>query len=319
LVLDSDPRVSQSKRGLREPLRISHVAALVPNIEATIQFLGELLGWGPWSVYQLVEPRLGARSYRGNDGTFGMIGAETHLHEIDFALNEAVTGPSIYSEYLVRRDYGLHHIACMAGAAGLEAVRRRFDQEGIGIAMAGCIDATIDFMYFDTEPQLGVAIESGTGHAISLKPDRQLAPPTRANAPATLKEIALVVDDVDRAIRSFTRILGWSPWRVHTESLRDAQRDGSRVRIEHRVARTHVAPITIALVQPTVGPSAEAEGLQRSGNGLQHIACELDGDERDRVRDVLRTHDVATIISGHEGPLEVWYLDTTPRLKLLFR
>ena len=111
-------------------------------------------------MYQLVEPRLASRRYRGGED-FGTIGAETHLGEIDFALNEAVSDPSIYSEFLERRDYGLHHIACMAGLEGLEAVRRRFDDEGIGVAMAGRIDETIEFMYFDTEPALGVAIESG--------------------------------------------------------------------------------------------------------------------------------------------------------------
>jgi catechol 2,3-dioxygenase-like lactoylglutathione lyase family enzyme len=307
------------ERSLRDPLRISHVAALVPDIEAAMGFLGELLGWGPWSVYQLVEPRLASRTYRGRNGAYGMIGAETHLGEIDFALNEAISGPSVYSEFLEHRDYGLHHIACMAGAAGLDAVRRRFDNEGIGVVMAGRIDETIEFMYFDTEPALGVAIESGSGHAISLEPDRRVAPATTARAPALLREVALVVDDLDGSIDSFARILGWSSWDVQIETLGDARREGARVQIELRVARVVVGPIVVALVQPTAGPSVEADALRLSGNGLQHIVCELGGDERERVGDVLRAHDVATIVSGHEGGLEVWYLDSTPRVKLLFR
>ena len=53
-------------------LRISHVAALVPDIDCSIRFLCELLGWGPWSVYQLVEPRLNSQRYRGSDGVFGI-------------------------------------------------------------------------------------------------------------------------------------------------------------------------------------------------------------------------------------------------------
>jgi methylmalonyl-CoA/ethylmalonyl-CoA epimerase len=43
---------------------------------------------------------------------------------------------------------------------------------GAKILMEGRIGETIRFYYLDTEPMLKVIFESGTGHAVDLKPSR---------------------------------------------------------------------------------------------------------------------------------------------------
>ena len=43
---------------------------------------------------------------------------------------------------------------------------------GAKILMEGRIGETIRFYYLDTEPMLKVIFESGTGHAVDLKPAR---------------------------------------------------------------------------------------------------------------------------------------------------
>ena len=102
-----------------------------------------------------------------------MIGAETHVGEIVVELLQPVDGPSIYKEWLDSHGEGLHHIAVMRPTASeSEATMRHFDELGAGVLMEGRIGETIHFYYLDTEPLLKVIFESGTGHAVDLKPAR---------------------------------------------------------------------------------------------------------------------------------------------------
>ncbi len=250
-----------------------------------------------------------------------MIGAETHVGEIDFALNQALSGPSIYDEYLARRGEGLHHIACMSGepGGGLR-VRDRFAAAGIGVAMGGTIDGAVEFFYFDTEPVLGVAVESGSGHAIGLPPDR-VFPSDGASASAragraALAEISVVVADLDAAAQSYTRLLGWGPWDAREVSVH-GRRNGTPVEYTAATARTQVGPVKFEIVQPGPGPSVERGTLDGRGSGLHHVSCALPPGDADRVRDLLDERGIGIDLGGTLDGVDFWYLDTVPRLKLL--
>src|SRR6516164_7810384 len=66
---------------------------------------------------------------------------------------------------------GLHHVACMLHThAEADEARKRFERMGAQVLMGGRIGESIQFYYLDTEPLLKVIIESGSGHAIDLKP-----------------------------------------------------------------------------------------------------------------------------------------------------
>jgi methylmalonyl-CoA/ethylmalonyl-CoA epimerase len=306
------------------PLRITHVAALVRDIDGSIELLHTLLGWGPWSIYNLVPPRLRERRYRDEPGTFGMIGAETHVGPIDFALNQARTGPSIYDEYLARRGEGLHHLACMSGKpGGGQRVRAHFSAAGIAITMTGRIDQAIEFFYFDTEPALAVAIESGSGHAIGLPPDRVFPPdgsPTTTSH-AALAEISVVVGDLKKTMQSYQRLLGWGPWQVREigpSGLNGLRRGADLVGYTGSTARTQVGPVVFELFQPKTGPSVESMTLATCGPGLHHVTCTFESNATARVRDLLTQRNIEVELTGRLDGVEFWYLDTTPRLKLLF-
>jgi len=53
-----------------------------------------------------------------------------------------------------------------------ERLAAHFAGMGAKILMEGRIGETIRFYYLDTEPMLKVIFESGTGHAVDLKPAR---------------------------------------------------------------------------------------------------------------------------------------------------
>ena len=105
----------------------------------------------------------------------GSAGAPLPISQIAIVVEllQPVDGPSIYKEWLDEHGEGLHHIAVMRPTPEeSEDARRHFDELGAGVLMEGRLGETIHFYYLDTEPLLKVIFESGTGHAVDLKPVR---------------------------------------------------------------------------------------------------------------------------------------------------
>ena len=155
------------------PMPISQIAIVVRNIDEALERYHRALGWGPWNIYEHRPPALHDTYLHGQPAEFTMLGAETHVGEIVVELLQPVDGPSIYKEWLDEHGEGLHHIAVMRPTpAESESTRRRFAEMGASVLMEGRIGETIHFYYLDSEPLLKVIVESGTGHAVDLRPSR---------------------------------------------------------------------------------------------------------------------------------------------------
>lgn len=154
-----------------EPLPISQIAIVVADMDDALERYHRTLGWGPWNVYRHEPPTLHDTYLHGEPADYTMIGAETHVGPIVVELLQPLEGPSIYKEWLEEHGEGLHHIAVMRPTPDeSKQTRQRFEREGAGVLMEGRLGETIHFYYLDTEPSLKVIFESGTGHAVDLKP-----------------------------------------------------------------------------------------------------------------------------------------------------
>lgn len=154
-----------------QPLPITQIAIVVHDLRAALEQYHRALGWGPWNVYEHVAPQLHDTHLRGTPTEFSMLGAECHVGPIVVELLQPLEGPSIYREWLEEHGEGLHHIAVMRPSAEeSEATRRHFADLGAAVLMGGRIGETIEFYYLDTQPLLKVILESGSGHAVDLKP-----------------------------------------------------------------------------------------------------------------------------------------------------
>jgi len=155
----------------RADLTVTQIGVVVRDIRASLAVYHDLLGWGPWNVYELTPPRHHHTILRGESVEYSMIIAETHVGSVDFELIQPLDGPSIYKEWLDEHGEGMHHIAVMRPTPEeSDATKQHFADLGAKVLMGGRIGETIEFYYLDTEPQLKVIIESGTGHAVDLKP-----------------------------------------------------------------------------------------------------------------------------------------------------
>jgi len=152
-------------------LPITQVACVVRDLRASMEAYHRALGWGPWQVYEHKPPVLHHTEYRGRPAEFTMLGAEVQAGPIVFELLQPLEGPSIYRDWLDERGEGLHHVAVMRHTPEeATETKRRFADMGAEVMMGGRIGEAIEFFYLDTEPLLKIIVESGSGHAIDLKP-----------------------------------------------------------------------------------------------------------------------------------------------------
>lgn len=106
---------------------------------------------------------------------------------------------------------------------------------------------------------------------------------------APIRQVALVVRDLDAAVRHWWHVLGVGPFSAYTLApprLRDCVYHGERVDFSLRHALGWSGETQIELVQPLSGPSIFADHLARHGEGLQHLGRYVD-DHPAAVKDLL--------------------------------
>jgi methylmalonyl-CoA/ethylmalonyl-CoA epimerase len=89
-----------------------------------------------------------------------------------------------------------------------------------------------------------------------------------------VKQIALVVRDLEAAIRVWWDLLRVGPWNAYTlspEILSDMHYYGKPARFGLRHALAWKDNVQIELVQPLEGPSIFADHLAKHGEGLHHL------------------------------------------------
>ncbi len=149
---------------------ISQIALVVRDADKTMYEYSKRLGWGPWSVFEYGAPLLHDTYLRGKPEAFTMIGCEVNVGGMGFELIQPTGGNSIYQEFLDTHGEGVQHIAVMKHSK--EESDILLADAGAEKLMGGFIGDTIEFYYLDSDPSLKMVIESGTGHAIDLKPTR---------------------------------------------------------------------------------------------------------------------------------------------------
>lgn len=143
-----------------------------------------------------------------------------------------------------------------------------------------------------------------------------------APAPMPISQIAIVVKDIQAAMKAYHEALGWGPWNVYEHKpplLHDTELHGEPQPYTMIGAETHVGPIVVELLQPVEGPSIYKEWLETKGEGLHHIACMArTAEESDAVKQRFAGMGAGVLMGGRIGEsIEYFYLDTEPLLKVI--
>jgi methylmalonyl-CoA/ethylmalonyl-CoA epimerase len=89
-----------------------------------------------------------------------------------------------------------------------------------------------------------------------------------------IDQIALVVRDLDAAVRRYWETLGVGPWRMYTYGrplVREMTYRGRAQEYRMRLALAQVGSLVIELLQPLSGDNIYVEHLDRKGEGLHHV------------------------------------------------
>ncbi|HLI01410.1 MAG TPA: VOC family protein [Acidimicrobiales bacterium] len=96
---------------------------------------------------------------------------------------------------------------------------------------------------------------------------------------APFKQVALVVEDLDVAVKLWHERLGigpWTAWHLGPHVFSEMRYRGEPASFEFRHALCWQGDMQFELVQPLSGPSIFSDHLGRCGPGLQHIGKYVD-------------------------------------------
>lgn len=128
-----------------------------------------------------------------------------------------------------------------------------------------------------------------------------------------ITQVALVVENLEEAMRRYSKVLGVNEWKVHEPSpATKTILRGKKVDSSWRVAMANFGDVELEFLQPVKGHSIYAEFLKEGGKGVHHIADNsLDPHEADELIKRFREDNISIIQNGvFKGTVEFYYFDT---------
>ena len=129
------------------------------------------------------------------------------------------------------------------------------------------------------------------------------APYTGAPFPVTrISQVAMVVRDLDAAVRHYWHRLGIGPWRIMTfepPDVRDMTYRGKRQDYRMRIALATCGDLQLELIESLEGPNIYEEFLAAHGEGMHHLGVFVD--DLDAAVREMEARGYAMIQSGRTG------------------
>lgn len=136
--------------------------------------------------------------------------------------------------------------------------------------------------------------------------------------PYRISQVAVVVRDLDAAMKAYHEAFGWGPWNVYEHvppKLHDQHLHGKPANFSMIGAECEVQPgLVFELIQPLEGNSIYKEHLEKYGEGVQHIAMmQHSFEESDQFKKRFVEAGYPMTMGGKIGEtIEFYYLDTMP-------
>ncbi len=87
-------------------------------------------------------------------------------------------------------------------------------------------------------------------------------------------QVAILVPDLEKAMRNFWERFGVGPWSVYTydhEFVPRQHRHGRPTRYSSRIGLANIGDLRIELIQPLEGDTVYSEHIAKHGYGVQHL------------------------------------------------
>jgi catechol 2,3-dioxygenase-like lactoylglutathione lyase family enzyme len=136
-------------------------------------------------------------------------------------------------------------------------------------------------------------------------------------------QIALIVEDLDKAVENYWGLLGIGPWRFYTYAkpfVREMTYRGRPAEYRMRIALSMIGTTHVELIEIIDGPTIYSEFVQQHGCGLHHVGVMVeDLDEAIAKAEAMGFHVIQSGRGyGLDGDGGFAYLDTMEQLGTTF-
>jgi methylmalonyl-CoA/ethylmalonyl-CoA epimerase len=153
---------------------VTQISFVVRDLDATIAAYKNLLGWGPFNVFDMWCE--GPKSLlRGKEVRYRIKWSECIVKPgINIEFIQPMEGPNVWQEWLEEKGEGVWALGVMmrSNEEG-EQVKKWFAEKGIGVVMRGDVGDDIEWYLLDTVPMLKLMTICGGGHAIDWAYDTE--------------------------------------------------------------------------------------------------------------------------------------------------
>lgn len=263
---------------------IKQICILVEDLDQAMKNYWEKFGIGPWDIRHFTPETVRDFYVRGEHITegFDFICAVTWEGSVEYELIQPVKGPNIYWEHLEKFGSGLHHFKIVIPDDDeLKAYVRELEEKGMKVTQTGWIDNDVHY-YVDSYQQLGLTLELGNGGKIGAA--EEVYPSKDATRPVAhrqnIRQLALVVDDVEKYMKNYAYYLGIDGWDVRhfvPDRLREfyVNREHIIDGFDFICAVKWVGDMEIEIIQPITGKNIYWDFLKQHGPGFHHVKDEL--------------------------------------------
>jgi catechol 2,3-dioxygenase-like lactoylglutathione lyase family enzyme len=309
--------------------RISQIAVVVHNLPMVVENYWNIMGVGPWNVFNWDYPTVEKRTYHARPAWAREKICHAQLENVEFELMQPVDGPSVYGDALEEHGEGVHHLQfCVADLD--ETVRILTEDYGFPSIQSGVCGKTpkgcrYNYVYIEPLSCIWEVVQCTEG--IRRGPDYRY-PAEASPSPAEIKvtkfsSVAIVVRDARRTAESYRDILGIGPWEIYDlapPALHNRKYQGEATWGIEKLAVADVGGVKLELIQPVAGQSIFRDHLEKHGEGLHSIGCTVPDPAATAA--ILAADGFPTLQKANYGPVKqgggYTYVDIPP-LRAIFR
>jgi catechol 2,3-dioxygenase-like lactoylglutathione lyase family enzyme len=296
---------------------INQIAIVVEDLATVAKHYWNILGIGPWYIYDWEAPLVYDRKYHGQTVWAREKIALAQAGGVQLELVQPVEGPSIYRDWLEEHGEGLHHLNFLVD--DVDEAARTLAEQGFVSIQSGRFEPKEEkgaYNYIDIKPLRAIWEPVHIGEVIGGVPtmfpaaSKEEGQGVSQASPAKIKcmginQIAIVVKDLDTVAKHYWNILGIGPWYIYeweAPLVYDRKYHGQTVWAREKIALAQAGDVQLELVQPVEGPSIYRDWLEEHGEGLHHLNFLVD--DVDEAARILAEQGFMSIQSGRFEPKE---------------
>ena len=297
--------MDKSQKGQIKVVDIQQVSIAVKNLRRTIKSYWEILGIGPWAIFDSGSPVTPDLTYYGKPSWGKYLGALAQVGPIEIELFETLEGDSIYQDWINKHGEGLNHLKLFPD--DLKKTKQILTQKGYPTILSGSIKPNYWFAYFEIPPLHCIWEMSTRDRRNNPNPPqgaRIYPSDSRAKSPAeitvsNIKQVGICVKDVMLTAKNYWEILGIGPWEVFeldTTVITNRTYYGKQIPGIEKEARTRVGNVDLVLVQSVKGKSIYQDWMDKHGECLHHLTFYCD--DLKSTSQILKKHGCVSMQSG---------------------